>query len=245
METWLVLALIIEAEAWLPLMEPTAVSISSQTCWRWSPKIDHRYCFSCVAVSSKNNANRGNRQAVRPADHNMEQITYLQINTKCGNFCCDETQRAELCKSQLWETFFLSLTALMFYSMRQQWHYDFTNREHINGIHFPWPLATLLCQQARLGASAHTEMHQKTGLLLPVYKLPILWANKWILMTTCSATRARLGPISWYRPQCAAAGKSAHLPLSACDTLRFTHTLAASNPVWNVVCDFYGAPLFH
>lgn len=82
---------------------------------------------------------------------------------------------------------------------------------------------------------------RKTGLLLLVYKLPILWANKWILMTACTAdcvmaaTQARLGPISWYRSQRAAAGKSAHLPLSTCDTLRFTHTLAASNPVWNVV----------
>lgn len=50
-------------------MEPTAVSISSQMCWRWSIKIDHRHCSGFVEVSGKSNANGGNRRALRAAEY--------------------------------------------------------------------------------------------------------------------------------------------------------------------------------
>lgn len=85
------LDLIIKAEVSLPLMEPTAVSISRQTCWRWNPEID---CSSCVEVSSKNNANRGTGRLSGFQTANMEQIHSLHTEMNAAT----RPQKQEMCK---------------------------------------------------------------------------------------------------------------------------------------------------
>lgn len=98
------------------------------------------------------------------------------------------------------------------------------SQKHINGIHFLWPPATSPCQPGLLGTNIHWDasfFQQKTAPSLPVYKQLILWANKWILTT---ADPGKVNLLTFLFP---------------CDTLLFTHTLAASNPIWKFVCDFH------
>ncbi len=137
-------------------MEPTAVSISSHTCrWRWSLKIDHRYRSSSVEVSSKNNANGGTDGCQAHRRQIRNQFTGYMWKLRC-----DKTQKEEMCKSQLWETF-LSLSGDVLFSETAM-----TLQSHKQGTH-KWNPFPMTCSNPNLSASLVTHKHTHWDVFFP------------------------------------------------------------------------------